>query len=228
MAKLNSPVTTLKQEVLSGMEFLLRTYDFRKREQQFEKGIQEFNQIVHLGFLDNRAEQRVSVVLNFGVRHNRIEEIVHSWRTDLSEREKRSTATVGTEYGRLIEGRQILWHVGSTEDAKLAIGQIFDAVLKRGLSYLEQYSNLGQIAAMLGSKNPRDWQGQLAGGRALRLPLAYVFLGDRERACREFVQQYGYLKSLDDLLVKDYPGYVAHVCREFNLDNPLEKTDGEI
>jgi len=178
------------------------------------------SQFVHLMFVEDRAGGSLSLALNLAVRHERVEQLANGWREDLSEREKKQTATLGVELGRLLGRGQMRWEMDSAEACARAAESAIAPLREHGLPYLESHSDIARVKERLSSDDPREWH-QLAGGRALRLPLVYALAGEPRAAEEEFVRQYDFLKSSDDFLARDYPAFAAWACRELGLADRL-------
>jgi hypothetical protein len=202
---------TLKMKMQDELAALLAGdgFVFVKGEQRFVRARGGAAQIVHLSFVDGGARGGLSVIVNLAVRHERVEALVNSWREDLSAREKKATATLGAELGKILGRGQMRWTVASEEDCAAVAREIYGLVREHGLPYLEGYSDLTNVRERFSSGAPGQWH-QFAGGRALRLPVVCALMGDPEAAQREFREQYDYLKSSDDLLARDYPSFVEY------------------
>ena len=190
MNKKQFPLKVLKENVLSDFAICLSKHGFYQIEQQFERRTSDVVHIIHLMFIENKGSQTLAVVVNIAVRHERIEGLANSWRSDLKEKDKRRIATIGTELGKIIDRPHMRWEISSLEDSLKVAESICRAVESHGFPYLEHYSNVRNIQKCLSSDNWRDWQGQLPGGRALRLPLVCALLGQTDTTRCTFVTQY--------------------------------------
>ena len=216
-----SSVSELKQSLKRELEPHLQAQGFRLTGQRFERYHRNVLQIVHLMFIEHPAERALSFGLNLAVRHDDVENFINSWRSDLSIKEAKKTATIGSELGNLMGGGQKRWTVRRVIDCKKAANDAVACLTSCGFAYLKQYSDLMKVAERFTSDNPDEWH-QLEGGRALRMPVIYAILGKHDLARNAFIVQNEYLKSIDDLHAADYPDFVAVMCRHFKLVNPLK------
>jgi hypothetical protein len=217
----------LKQRAQEELARRLEPHGFTGRGgQRLTRRLPGAIQMLHLAFVGGGAGGSLSLILNLAVRHERVEDLAHAWRSDLSDREKKQTATLGVELGHLIGRGQMRWQLDSPEACPKAANDAFHLLREHGLPYLERYSDLEAVKERLSSDNPDQWH-QLLGGRALRLPLVYGLTGEPRAAEAEIVRQYEILKRDDDLLAKNYPVFAATACRALGLADLIgSTTDG--
>lgn len=216
----------LKEGLLSGLAVCLSKHNIHRNGQRFVRKMSSVTHVIHIAFVINSAT--TSVIVNLAVRHEKVEDLANTWRSELSSKDRKQTATIGNEFGRLLGRGQMRWNVRSDEDLTVLAKNIFQAIEEKSFLYLERYSELKNIQKDLSSTNPKDWHSQTISGRALRLPIIYALLGDIPKAVKEFVIQYEYLKSNDELLADDYPLFVHKVCQSFGISNPLENFYGKV
>ena len=215
---------TLKEYILKDLQDILTKKNFKLFDQQFEyKKTSTITYIIHLMF-QSLNSRKLIITTNIALRHVEIEEIANSWRIDLPEKEKKRSATICSEIGKIIGVPTKQWEISKKEQSIAIASDIYKDIREYGFPFLERFSDLHSIERCFLSDDWHDWGGQLSFGRALRLPTIYLLLGDIRKACNVIRSQFDYLKSIDDLLVQDYPTFIKSLSNKFNFSNPLEDT----
>lgn len=221
----NNTIITLKKNVQRDLAELLNKYNFlSKQERLIEYECNNIKQIVHLAFTENKKENTISMSVNLAIRFNQIEEMVTSctWANDLTAKEKRNIATIGIQIGNLIGNGFMEWKIHSEEECLSVSENIFELIEKCGFHYLNSHSDLKTVLHQFQSDNFKEWHATLQ-GRALRMPIIYLLLGDIMSAKNEFINQYKKLCNSNDYFALLYPQFVSEICRLSNIDNPMEK-----
>ena len=116
-------------------------------EQRFRKPWGSAQLLIHVAFISHAGE--FDAAIDIAVRHQQVEERLNAGRRTLTERQKRQTATVGAELGNLADGRPKRWTVASAADLEPVATDIALWVRGVGLSALERFASLDELARVL-------------------------------------------------------------------------------
>jgi hypothetical protein len=95
---------------------------------------------LNVAFIDHSTD--FDVTLQVLIRVDEVEELVHEQSSLLSERDKRLTATIGSELGNLVDGRQHRWTIKGNADVALAVNSAVAEFEAFGLPFLHRMSDL--------------------------------------------------------------------------------------
>ncbi|MGH7953764.1 MAG: hypothetical protein ACREFE_17845, partial [Limisphaerales bacterium] len=104
----------------------------------------------HLSFILHESTD-FDVTTDVALRIDAVENLINEDNNLLSNAEKLQTATIGCELGNLSEGQQKRWNIASDNDVELVAESIHDALASVAIPYIERYSNLQEIFAVLSS-----------------------------------------------------------------------------
>lgn len=207
----------LKKEILTALETRLAVLGFSLRQQHFEKDTQDLVKMIHIAFINDRSKKGVAAVVNLAVRHKKIESFVNRLRREVSEADKRQSATIGTQLGKLLGKGQLRWAVATRTDAAKAADEIFKLLERYGIDYLNEFSSLESIAKKWSHPKPLSWD-QSDIGRAWRLPVLLAILGRNDAAAEEFAAQHEYLREQEGSEASErYLEFARIVSEEFGL-----------
>ncbi|MFC5530169.1 hypothetical protein [Cohnella yongneupensis] len=138
----------IKKDFLQRLTEKLSQIGFEKKlnGQTIWKLLSNGKAAAHISFIDHSND--FDLVLNFAVRIDAIEDLKNEVNEYLSAKEKKQTATLGVEYGNLIEGEQQRWTISRHEDIEVVCSEISEIVLKIGIQYFETYSNLETVFSL--------------------------------------------------------------------------------
>ncbi len=216
------PLKDLKRYLLDELKNALGSYGFVGKYGLLSKTEGSVKQFVQPVFADRRKENLTVLSVNLAVRHDNIEKIVVEFLSDLGKTDKLKISTVGASLAKLSPDTVSDWKLVDSVSCKHAALDIQKRLIATGFDFLDRSSDLEEILKFFAEKDWRKWY-QSAGGRALRLPLVYYYLGRVEEAAKSFAEQYRFLEEQDDLLFQRYPEYVSMVERELGLAPILTK-----
>jgi hypothetical protein len=215
----------LKEMVQKKLSFYLETYGFKSKKErclEYENG--DVRQTIHLAFVDNSKENFTTLIVNLAVRINQVEEMAtaFSWANDLTVKEKKNTATLGVQIGKLLDKGQLRWNINDEAECDKVAKEVFNLLKEFGIPYLIENSDINAVLKRFESDNFKEWH-VLLNSRAIRLPIIYVLLDRIDDALIELVKQYKLLLQSDDYLAPAYPQFVKELCDRMNIANPIGK-----
>lgn len=224
MQKSRQSLPALKKEVQKKLSDLLKTHGFKsKKDRHIEFNNDDAKQIIHLAFVDNNSEDFTSLIVNLAVRIHQVEEMVTacSWADGLTPKEKKGTATLGVQIGKLLGKGQLRWDIHNDADCEDVARKVFDLLEETGIPYLAKYSDTNAVLKKFESDSFKEWHA-LLDSRAIRLPIIYILLDRIDDAKNEFTRQHKLLLDSDDYLAPAYPLFVSEICKRMNIFNPTE------
>ncbi len=139
----------LQELLLQRLDEKLKSFGFRirKTQQHFYKEAEQCRQIFHIAFINHSND--FDVIADVAIRHHQIEDLINEEKTYLSQAQKKSTATLGTELGNILGIGQQRWSIASKQDIPLVINDIIDYFQKLALPFLERFSSLEEVSKVL-------------------------------------------------------------------------------
>lgn len=101
---------------------------------------------MHLSFFDHIND--FDITLDFAIRVKELEALKHKDNINLSEKEKKGTATLGVEYGNFIEKAQKRWTILSQEDTNVVADDINNKIIEVVVPYFDKFSHLENILSV--------------------------------------------------------------------------------
>jgi hypothetical protein len=158
---------------------------------------------LHVSFI--RHERDLDVTVDVAVRIDAIEQIVNRHDAEMSDAEKRRSATLGAELGNIVKREPLRWGVSDASDILVAVDGIVAAFEKIGLPYLKANSNVNAAYRVLASLDPRDWvHSPILGARCMRAVAAAHILGLNSDLDQLIHRCQDRLSREDDLYVSDF------------------------
>lgn len=134
----------------------------------------------HLSFIPHKDD--FDVTGDVGLRIDAVENLINEDNKLLSRSEKIKTATVGAELGNIERGKPLRWNVAADSDVKSATAGLTDALVRIGLPYIENCSNLDRALDLLSSNDSQSWlYSPFDDGRCKRAMVLAFVLGQYER-----------------------------------------------
>lgn len=151
----------------------------------------------HLAFVPH-GEIDFDVIANVALRVDAVEQMIHE-DDDLSKKEKLETATFGCELGNLSEGKQRRWKIASERDIKPVVASIEAALESIALPYIERYSDLEEMFAVLSRNDPDAWlHAPFHHYRGMHALALAIVLGKHDRVNSIIEQSEAFMKSIND------------------------------
>lgn len=128
-----------RRECLERLGERMREDGFRPRiaRQRFERLTAIGKQIAHIAFIRHLDDFQLTADL--AVRHDEIERLVFEMETEMSEKEKRETATLGGELGDMQGIGQKRWEIVCNSDIPRVVEGAYAAFKEIGLPRLERF-----------------------------------------------------------------------------------------
>jgi hypothetical protein len=225
MKESKQSLLALKKTFQKNLSELLAIEGFKsKKDRLIECDSNGIKQIIHLAFVDNRAENFTSLIVNLAVRIDQVEEIATacSWADDLTAKEKKGMATLGVQIGELLGKGQLRWDIHNSAECKTVAEKVLNLLLEVGLPYLVEHSDMNAVLKRFESDSFNEWHALLE-SRAIKLPIILIILDRIEDAKAEFARQYKLLLDDDAYLAPAYPQFISEVCDRMNITSPMEK-----
>ena len=148
--RVKGPMSTqrLSDLVLQLVAPVLAPFGFVRAQQTFRKELGDQCWMVHLSFVRHRED--VDVICDFAVRHHAIQDLLRPKRyAKISDREFRTTATVGTELGNYLGQGQRRWSIREPADVAAFVTDFQYCFSEHILHGLEALSELTQLQEAL-------------------------------------------------------------------------------
>jgi hypothetical protein len=188
----------LQESLLRELAALLakRGFEFKPRTQEFHASRPDGSVFFHLSFVPHPAD--FNVIADVAVRFNAVEDLLNEGRLHLSNGEKKLTCTIGCELGQLSGGMQRRWTIASDADIREAAASIYAAFESIGVPFIEQYSDLPTLLAVLSRNDKLAWllSPSHSGRYKTVLAVAYL-LGKYDEIESLIAQSEAYLGSLN-------------------------------
>ena len=200
----------LMSQLLAAVDERLRSNDFayRKSDQMYMASHGWGIAIIHLFFITHPGD--FDILLNVGVRIDRVENLINKYDARLSEKEKKRTWTLGVEVGQFVGMGQKRWTVAQADDVPKVARDIHDAIHRIALPYVEKYSNLENALGVLAGDGRDSWiHLPLHDQRAKRAVGLAWLLGDRERFVRIVETKRAFLSGRNDVDLEDFERFVG-------------------
>lgn len=138
-------IKACKTKLLESLEKRFSNSGFRKSAGVFYKKTDFGMYSFHICFIDVGIS--VDVTADVGIRFDDLENLIHenvenSW---LTEKEKKQTFSIGSEFGRLIFGNQKRYEINNEQEIEGAADLIMEDFKTVGEHYLNKYSDLSIV-----------------------------------------------------------------------------------
>ncbi len=137
-----------RREFFESLGERLREYGFKPciARQRFERPIAIGKQIAHIAFI--RRPDDFDLTVDVEVRHDEIERLVFEPETELSEKEKLETATLGAELGNIQRIGQRRWTIVWSSDISAVVEGVYGALREIGLPPLDCFQSTEDISEL--------------------------------------------------------------------------------
>lgn len=97
------------------------------------------------------------VTADVALRIDAVQDLLNADNSQLSEKQKTETATLGCELGNFFEGKQRRWTVANQTEIKAVVASISESFETIALPYINQYSNLDEALKVLSRNDKTGW-----------------------------------------------------------------------
>lgn len=174
-----------------GQELAESGFSVRPSKQDYVREVTDAIWIAHAGFVRHRVEIEVS--LDLAISLTSIVALLA--RIGCNDPH---AATIGAELGNLVDGRPRRWTVRSELDATTAAKDIAEEFRRFGLPWLNEFSDLNAVHAVLAANDRRSWLLMPLHARRFTILLAtavlvkrYTDLPELIRSSRAFLERQG-------------------------------------
>ena len=175
------------REIENGLLVALATrvqpqgFVLRRSHQDYVKSTSSGRWVLHVAFIEH--DDDFDVTADVALRLDAVQDLVHRDNPDLSQKEKRETATAGAELGNIADGRQERWTVADITSVDPVADAIYRTFVGFGLPYLERLSDPRQLLDELATNDRRSWlHAPFHGWRNKTAVALALILSDRQRA----------------------------------------------
>lgn len=191
----------LKAMLLHGLGDLLADHGFKNRTtaQSFYKKTEDGKVSIHLTFINHSNDFDVTV--DFAIRLNDVEDILNAIDDPMIPPRKLNTYTIGAELGHIIGEGQKRWTIENEANVRIAIREIYLAILSIFFPLIEKYvtkESIYELAVKDGEDGETFW-----GSTYDRARCAIVLAGILQKGAdirMELVQKNEeHLRSIEDL-----------------------------
>lgn len=133
------------------VELEKHAFKYSPKTQTFYRTVPEGKHLIHLTFIDYDYFFHVSV--DVAVRYEALEELVNKHESLMSSSDKLRTVSLGSELGNISGKGWIEWSVKNENDLDATKEAIMKEIELIGLPYLERFSELDEILAVLAEDN---------------------------------------------------------------------------
>jgi hypothetical protein len=130
-------------------------FESRARDQSLARKTPFGRQTFHVSFIKHTHD--CDVTADVAIRIDALEDLMNEWNATLSKSERKQTHSMGAELGNISEGRQRRWTLASKDDVPGAVSSVMALFESVGLPYLEQYSNLERVLAVVSGDDRASW-----------------------------------------------------------------------
>lgn len=147
----------LRNELLKKAGLFLVGLGFDKKiyGQSFRKTIEGGKAFIHLSFINHVDD--FDVMVSFGIRFDKMEDMANSINKLITEKEKLNTATIGIELGNYSEGRQKRWTVREENDIAPVVEAISKDIAEIVIPFIEKYKNMNTVFETMLRDDPEVW-----------------------------------------------------------------------
>lgn len=208
---------SLKKALLARLEANLGLRGFRLSKQDFRRPTPWGWQGVHLSFILHPGID-YDVTVDFGVRHNQLEDMVFEPHPLIPESEKELSASIGAELGNFTQGLPRRWNVSNEYHVEPVARSILKALDDVVFPYFDRFSSLEAIFEIVSRDDREAEKNTSLPDKRAKLALASAYLmRDRNvfdqlvQAKTEFLERKKWraelkkVREFADQLLRDWP-----------------------
>lgn len=166
---------------------------------------------LHLSFINHRAD--FDVTADVAVRFHALEELVDKNVRSISDREQRSTSSLGAELGNIAGVGQMRWHVATIDDLDSVTAGILNAFKEIGLPYLEVASTMEGAYKLLSAHGRDSWlHNPIHSARAKRVVGLAKLLKKEDEIPLKTAEYVNLLESNGSLALADFRDFLSRLA----------------